>query len=171
MNVRERYRKWLNEPSTTWPLWYLKATLQGVAKTKLWVYFVLAVVGCTGGGIWYKFIEQGLSVNAREILAALCVALPSLIGTTILDYLLVEPEPRSVLWIALLAGVMSLVCVVCAYRFDWKDPAYVAVIMTLFLSWAIKGHDRKFSCDNIRNNADGGELGNDVSGVIGDDKV
>lgn len=171
MSVYDRYHAWVNGPSSVWCSWYLKAVLQGVVKTKLWVYFTLAVVGCTGGGVWYKLIEQGLSVDGRDVLVAVCTALPSLIGTTMLDYLLEEPKPSSVLWIALFAGVVSLVCVVCAYRFGLKGPAYVAVVITLLVAWAIKGRDIKFACESTQNNAVGGDLDNDVSGRIGEDLV
>jgi hypothetical protein len=88
-----------------------------------------------------------------------------------LDYLLEEPKPSSVLWIALFAGVVSLVCVVCAYRFGLKVPAYVAVVITLLVAWAIKGRDIKFACESTQNNAAGGDLDNDVSGRIGEDLV
>ena len=171
MRVCDRYYAWVNSPSSFWCTWYLKSLLQGVVKTKLWVYFFLAVIGCTGGGLWYKLIEQGLSVDGKDILVALCIALPSLIGTTMLDYLLEEPEPRSVLWVALFAGVVSLLCVICAYRFDWNAPAYTAVVITLLMSWAIKGGDNKFSCGSVQNNAAGGDTDNDVTGKVGKDLI
>ena len=171
MNVCDRYQRWVKSPSSTWPSWYIKSSLQGVVKTKLWIYFILAIIGCAGSSIWYKLIVQGPSVTDSEVLVALCAALPSLIGTTMLDYLLEEPSPRSVMWVALLVGVFSLVCVVCAYRFELMPPAYVAVIITLSISWAIKGRDSRFSCDNTGNSADGGSLDNAISGNIGEDKV
>ena len=173
MSVCERYCLWIKRPASYWFSWYLKAMLQGMVKTKLWVYFALAVIGCTGGGVWYKLIEQGHSVDSRDLIVAVCIALPSLIGTTMLDYLLEEPKPSSVLWIALLAGVVSLACVVCTYRFGWERPVYVAVVVTLLLAWMIKGRDNKFSCEsnNDNNSAVGGDLNKDVLGNIGEDMV
>ena len=171
MSVSERYCQWINEPASNWFLWYLKSLLQGVPKTKLWVYFILVVVGCAGTGVWIELIKNGLSPTGDNILKPLCVALPPLIGATGLDYLLEEPEPSSVLWTTVLAEVISFVCVLISYINGLMGPIFVAVVITLLLTWMIKGRDRKFSSENNNDNAVGGDLNNDVSGKVGEDKV
>lgn len=159
------YHNWLRSPSSTWGGWYLRSSLQGCAKTKLWVYFLLTVGLGTGGGILYKIIEQGQLLNREEFLTALCSSLPSLMGATLLDYLLDDPEPKTVLWIALLGGVMSFVLVICAYRFQSVPFVCVATVLTLLLAWAIKGKDKRFSCNHNAMDAVGGNAAKGVSGT------
>lgn len=171
MSTCERYCLWINRPASNWLSWYLKAFLQGVTKTKLWVYFILAIVGCAGTGVWIVLIKNGLPCNGNKILEPLCMALPPLIGTTGLDYLLEEPEPSSVLWITVLAEVISFLCVLISYMYGLMGPVYAAVVITLLLTWMIKGRDGKFSCEASTDNAAGGNLNNDVSGKVGEDKV
>ena len=173
MSVCDRYWSWINRPASNWFSWYLKAFLQGVTKTKLWVYFILAIVGCAGTGVWIELIKNGLPCSGKTILEPLCMALPPLIGITGLDYLLEEPEPSSVLWITVLAEVISFLCVLISYRYELMGPVTAALVITLLLTWMIKGRDNKFSCEtnNDYDNASGGDINKEVPGDIGGDKV
>lgn len=148
LTIKQSYIQW-READTDSILWFLKSFLKGFN-----LYFLVMMVFCVGIAelsYLYAFLTNP-DLGVKRLGELLFLALPALIGTTILDYVLEMRKRPTVSLVALLVLVI-LACLACCLHVRGQDDSsmYFITLGVVFFFWCVKAYDPKMN--NLEKNA------------------
>ena len=146
LTIKDSFVQWRdNEADSVW--WFLRSFFKGF---NFYFLIVLAFCICIAEiSFLFTLRKSQLNFGANELVEPLYWALPALIGTTMLDYLL---EFRKRPTVAVLAFFLLLALGYFAYSFHVCKPAvnqfYSITLGVIYFAWCIKACDPRMHASN-----------------------